>query len=90
MPPKPRSPFLIAATIAILLLHARSAVSQTAGPVIENVRAFAKLYGYVRWFHPSDEASAIDWDKPCCLLGLGLFQFLPRVLQLLWRRVPSG
>jgi C-terminal processing protease CtpA/Prc len=30
---------------------------------IRNLRAFAKLYGYVRFFHPSDEASAIDWDR---------------------------
>jgi len=30
---------------------------------IKNLRAFAKLYGYVRFFHPSDEASKIDWDK---------------------------
>ncbi|MFA6570425.1 MAG: S41 family peptidase [Bacteroidota bacterium] len=30
---------------------------------IGNLRAFAKLYGYVRYFHPSDEASSIDWDK---------------------------
>jgi C-terminal processing protease CtpA/Prc len=31
--------------------------------VITNLRAFARLYGYVRFFHPSDEASAIDWDR---------------------------
>jgi C-terminal processing protease CtpA/Prc len=30
---------------------------------IQNLRAFAKLYGYVRYFHPSDEASQIDWEK---------------------------
>jgi len=30
---------------------------------VENLRAFAKIYGYVRFFHPSDEASAIDWDR---------------------------
>lgn len=30
---------------------------------IENLRAFAKLYGYVKYFHPSDEASAIDWER---------------------------
>jgi C-terminal processing protease CtpA/Prc len=30
---------------------------------LQNFRAFAKLYGYVRFFHPSDEASSIDWDK---------------------------
>ena len=30
---------------------------------IQNLRAFAKLYGYVKYFHPSDEASRIDWNK---------------------------
>ena len=25
--------------------------------------SFAKLYGYVKYFHPSDEAQEIDWDK---------------------------
>jgi len=30
---------------------------------LENVRAFAKIYGYVKYFHPSDAASAIDWDR---------------------------
>jgi hypothetical protein len=28
----------------------------------EELRAFAKLYGYVRFFHPSDAAAAADWD----------------------------
>lgn len=26
-------------------------------------KAFAKTYGYVKYFHPSDEASKIDWDQ---------------------------
>lgn len=30
---------------------------------LQNFRAFTKIYGYVRFFHPSDEASSIDWDK---------------------------
>ncbi|TKG91502.1 hypothetical protein EYV94_20975 [Puteibacter caeruleilacunae] len=30
---------------------------------VENIEAFARLYGYARWFHPSDEAQEIDWDK---------------------------
>jgi hypothetical protein len=30
---------------------------------INNQKTFAKLFGYVRYFHPSDEASGIDWDK---------------------------
>ncbi|MDR0332742.1 MAG: hypothetical protein LBI15_04690 [Dysgonamonadaceae bacterium] len=29
----------------------------------QNIEAFARLYGYARWFHPSDEAQEIDWDK---------------------------
>jgi len=28
-----------------------------------NFEAYAKLYGYIRFFHPSDEVSEIDWDK---------------------------
>ncbi|MGY3211311.1 S41 family peptidase [Mucilaginibacter sp. HD30] len=30
---------------------------------IDNQIAFTKLYGYVRYFNPSDEAAGIDWDK---------------------------
>lgn len=30
---------------------------------IQNLKAFAKVYGYVKYFHPSDEASAIDWNR---------------------------
>lgn len=30
---------------------------------LQNFRAFTKLYGYIRFFHPSDEAASIDWDK---------------------------
>ena len=30
---------------------------------LQNFRAFTKLYGYIRFFHPSDEASSIDWDR---------------------------
>lgn len=28
-----------------------------------NLMAFSRLYGYIRYFHPSDEASEIDWSK---------------------------
>ena len=30
---------------------------------INNPKTFAKLFGYVRYFYPGDEASGIDWDK---------------------------
>lgn len=29
---------------------------------IEELQAFARLYGVVRYFHPSDEAAALDWE----------------------------
>jgi len=38
---------------------------------VQNVRAFAKLFGYVRYFHPSDEAAALDWDA-FAIHGAGL------------------
>jgi hypothetical protein len=28
-----------------------------------NLVAFARLYGFIRFFHPSDEATAADWDS---------------------------
>jgi C-terminal processing protease CtpA/Prc len=30
---------------------------------LNNLVAFAKLLGYVRYFHPSDEASEADWER---------------------------
>ena len=27
------------------------------------IEAFAKLYGYVRYFHPSDEVENLDWNR---------------------------
>lgn len=30
---------------------------------LANLHAFARLYGVVRWFHPSDAAATIDWYR---------------------------
>lgn len=30
---------------------------------VENIKTFAKLYGYVRYFHPSDEAAKMNWNS---------------------------
>jgi len=30
---------------------------------VQNLLVFAKSYGYVKYFHPSDEVEAIDWKK---------------------------
>ncbi|HEX2100299.1 MAG TPA: hypothetical protein VHF69_06540, partial [Candidatus Synoicihabitans sp.] len=36
---------------------------------LKNLEAFARAYGYVRFFHPSDEAAEVDWDK-LAMVGL--------------------
>jgi hypothetical protein len=38
------------------------AAKPLVGPERDNLEAFARLYGYVRYFHPSDEAATADWD----------------------------
>ena len=38
-------------------------------PKVQDIETLARLYGYARWFHPSDEAQEIDWDK-FAVLGL--------------------
>ncbi len=35
----------------------------TQEQAVTNLRAFAKLYGYVRYFHPSDEALRVNWEQ---------------------------
>jgi hypothetical protein len=30
---------------------------------LDNIKTFANAYGFVKYFHPSDEAYAIDWNK---------------------------
>lgn len=30
---------------------------------VENMMSFAKAYGYVKYFHPSDKSELIDWEK---------------------------
>jgi C-terminal processing protease CtpA/Prc len=33
------------------------------GRGLENLIAFTRLFGYLRYFHPSDQAAAADWEK---------------------------
>lgn len=30
---------------------------------INNLKTFAKAYGYAKYFHPSNEAASIDWNS---------------------------
>ncbi len=61
----------VAGTLAYALQLRSESRLDLAGPgttqQIENLQAFAKLYGLVRYFHPSDAAAKADWDKMAVL-----------------------
>jgi len=62
---KQKTPGILPCTLMVLSM-ALSFCAKEGGkdqPSIPNLRAFAKMYGYVRYFHPSDEASRIDWER---------------------------
>jgi C-terminal processing protease CtpA/Prc len=48
--------------ILLFLSISQFAFAQTTRQ-LENLEAFNRLYGYVKYFHPSDEAANLDWDK---------------------------
>lgn len=55
---------VLLATVAAMAGATHGAVvTSEADTQVENLRAFARLYGYVRYFHPSDAAAAINWDS---------------------------
>ena len=63
---------MVAALMAILTINIWTSVGTP--PIytrrkVQNIETFARLYGYVRWFHPSDEAQEIEWDK-FAILGI--------------------
>jgi len=51
---------LVAATF---LLFYQPASAQLSPRQQKDLIAFTRLYGYVRYFHPSDEAAELDWDN---------------------------
>jgi C-terminal processing protease CtpA/Prc len=48
---------------ALLLLVSFKGFTQSNSNRIDNIQSFAKVYGYIRYFHPSDEASKMDWNR---------------------------
>lgn len=63
-----------ASLVLLVFLHILSAASLRAATANEparrltpqgqeNLVAFTRLLGYVRFFHPSDQAAAADWDR---------------------------
>ena len=65
---------MAAITVAVIVVALNTDCgpgSPTSAQRVQNVRAFAKLFGYVRYFHPSDEAAALEWDA-LAVHGAGL------------------
>ena len=52
---------LFASMFVVALFAAPMHAQQTTE--IDNVAAFARLYGVARWFYPSDAAAALDWNR---------------------------
>lgn len=62
--------FILIACLAIVGLNfvpddeaATTVKKQNIERRVANLEAFGKLYGYVRYFHPSDEAAKLSWDQ---------------------------
>ena len=55
--------FLMLLLFPVLHLQAQNLSEEKK---IANIESFARLYGYVRYFHPSDEAATINWEKFIC------------------------
>ncbi len=68
---------MIRLIVAIIILLSKPCIGLSQNPDSDNTKqlsqqlskrlskrlnAFAKLYGYVKYFHPSDEAAELDWD----------------------------
>lgn len=58
-----RKSLLSGLLLLVLTVSGHGAPPKSPDPSVQNLRAFAKLYGYVRWFHPSDEAASVDWER---------------------------
>jgi C-terminal processing protease CtpA/Prc len=59
--PRRITPVSAVRTAAAVHVAPASTLAPEVALQVENLRAFARVYGYVRYFHPSDEASAVDW-----------------------------
>ncbi|MDO6434331.1 S41 family peptidase [Flavitalea sp. BT771] len=46
-----------------LLFLSQWSPAQMTNQQQKNLTAFTRLYGYARYFHPSDEGAELDWDK---------------------------
>ena len=54
---------LLAAAVVASTAWGVAAFEPAPSREITNVAAFARLYGVVRYFYPSDAAAALDWER---------------------------
>ncbi len=53
---------LVLIILLVVLFGCRSRTRQ-----VHNIETFARVYGYVRWFHPGDAAQEVSWNKMAVL-----------------------
>ncbi|MFK7812122.1 MAG: S41 family peptidase [Maribacter sp.] len=49
--------------VLIFLSCTEKSINKASTQKVENLKTFAKVYGYVKYFHPSDGAAEIDWNS---------------------------
>ncbi len=59
---------VVVALLSAIGCHDRATVPRDGSGInrslqVANLHAFARLYGVLRWFHPSDAAAEVDWDR---------------------------
>ncbi|MBN2135843.1 MAG: hypothetical protein JW737_08945 [Acidobacteria bacterium] len=55
--------FLLGFIILFVFTSLNLSAEKVDNQKLQNLEAFAKLYGYVRFFHPSDNAADVNWNK---------------------------
>jgi len=48
---------------AVITFPAQVSGQSVIDQSVKNIETFSKLYGYVRFFYPGDEAAKIDWER---------------------------
>jgi C-terminal processing protease CtpA/Prc len=48
---------------SLLVTYALTPAHAQTDREIENQKSFARVYGYLKYFYPGDEAAKLDWDK---------------------------
>jgi hypothetical protein len=60
---KNKKTFSASALFFMVLTFWTCSSGQSTERQIKNIKSFARLYGYVKYFYPGDEAAAVDWER---------------------------